>query len=257
MSTQFERLTDRQWEFIKEYLPTQRKRRLDLREILNAILWLTRTGAQWRNLDSGFPNWKSVYYYFRSWTSQGIIEQINWALNEWERLELGRHERPSLGLVDSQSVKLAPMISRSRGIDGHKKVNGRKRQILTDTLGRIWKVWVHAANQHDSPNSLALLDLDQDQKTDLKKIIGDKAYRGTFANRCVAQNIEFEVPERPKATKGFAVEAKRWVVERTIAWFNFFRRIQIDYERTEESSAAFVYFANISMILAKFDNRTE
>lgn len=118
MTPQFVRLTDGQWEVIKEFLPVQRKRHHDLREIFNAILWITRTGAQWRNLDSSFPPWTAVYYYFYRWTKLGIIEKINQALNRYERLLLNRADSPSLGLVDSQSVKLAPMIFEYRGVDG-------------------------------------------------------------------------------------------------------------------------------------------
>jgi transposase len=111
MHIQFERLTDSQWEVIKEYLPTQRKRKLDLREVFNAILWITRTGAQWRNLDSSFPSWTAVYYYFYKWTGSGVIAKVNRALNELERIELERNKTPSLGIVDSQSVKLATKLS--------------------------------------------------------------------------------------------------------------------------------------------------
>ncbi len=257
MLAQFERLTDGQWEVIKEFLPIKRKRTLDLRDIFNAILWITRTGAQWRNLDSSFPPWSAVYYYFYNWTKKGIIKSINLALNEYERDKLDRQSSPSLGIVDSQSVKLAPMIYEFRGIDGNKKINGRKRQILTDTLGRIWQAWVHPANEHDSPAGVHLLKMDQHQMGRLIKIIGDNAYKGTFAQACEELNIEFEVPIRPEGKKGFVVQAKRWVVERTIAWFNFYRRILIDHEHTIESSVSFLYLANTSMILAKFQSFTE
>ena len=168
MHVQYERLTDGQWEVIKEYLPIKRKRKLDLREVFNAILWITRTGAQWRNLDSSFPDWTAVYYYFYNWTRQGRIEKINHALNELERLELDRSGKPSLGIVDSQSIKLAPRIYEYRGIDGNKKINGRKRQILTDILGRIWQAWVHPANEHDSPAGVHLLEMDQEQLLNLQ-----------------------------------------------------------------------------------------
>lgn len=257
MTTQYERLTDNQWEVIKEYLPIKRKRQLDLREVFNAILWITRTGAQWRNLDSSFPKWTAVYYYFYRWSRQGRIERINLALNELERMSLERNAYPSLGIVDSQSIKLAPMIYEYRGIDGNKKVNGRKRQLLTDTLGRIWKACSHPANEHDSPAGLSLLKLEAVYLKQLEKIVGDKAYRGTFAGACQELNIEFQVPRRPKGVKGFVIEAKRWIVERTIAWFNFFRRIQIDYEHTIESSVAFIYLANSSMVLANLKASTE
>lgn len=251
MTAQYERLTDGQWKVIKEYLPVQRKRRHDLRVIFDAILWITRTGSQWRNLDSSFPHWRAVYYYFDNWSRKGLLEQINEALNRHEREQLQRASSPSLGLVDSQSVKLAPMIYEYRGVDGHKKVNGRKRQLLTDVLGRIWRVCVHPANEHDSLAGTALLKDISGRMKRLKKIIGDKAYRGTFAEQVAEIQIQFEVPVRPEGTKGFVVEAKRWVVERTIAWLNFFRRVVMDYEHTIRNSVAFLYLANISMVLSK------
>ncbi|MEZ4927506.1 MAG: IS5 family transposase [Saprospiraceae bacterium] len=253
MTAQYERLTDSQWKVIKDYLPVQRKRRHDLRVIFDAILWITRTGSQWRNLDSGFPPWRAVYYYFDKWSNEGLLELINEALNRHERRALNRAVSPSLGLVDSQSVKLAPMIYEYRGIDGNKKINGRKRQLLTDVLGRIWRVHVHPANEHDSPAGIELLDNIQQRMNRLEKIIGDKAYRGSFADQIQGMGIEFQVPQRPKGIKGFVVEAKRWVVERTIAWLNFFRRVVVDYEHTPRNSAAFLYLANISMVLGKIE----
>ena len=130
MQPQFERLTDGQWEVMKLFLNWQRKRKHDLREIFNAILWITRTGCQWRNLDSSFPPWKSVYYYFEKWGKDGTLEKMCQTLNVLERLQLGREPTPSLGIVDSQSVKLSPMILEHT-------LNGRRRQILVDVIGRI------------------------------------------------------------------------------------------------------------------------
>ena len=198
MLAQFERLTDDQWKVIKVFLPVKRKRTHDLRDVFEAIIWITRTGAQWRNLDGSLPPRTAVYYYFYSGLKNGIIKSINCALNEYERDKLGREPTPTLGEVDSQSVKLTPMICEFRGIDGNKKINGRKRQILTDTLGRIWQAWVHPANEHDSPSGVHLLKMDQDEMDRLVKIIGDKAYRGTIVRACEELNIEFEVPKRPE-----------------------------------------------------------
>lgn len=228
---------------------TQRKRKYSLRSIVDALLWITRTGCQWRNLESSFPPWKTVYYYFEKWSKQGTLEKINQQLNCLEREEKDRARKPSLGIADYQSVKLLPMICESRGIDGNKLINGRKRHLLTCTLGRIWKVHVHAANQHDSPAGVKLLNWEKDEMKRLKKIVADKAYRGTFAEEVEARNIKFEVPKRAKEQKGFVVEAKRWVVERTFAWLNFYRRVIIDYEKTPRSAKNFLYLANISMVL--------
>lgn len=249
MQPQYERLTDDQWEVIKVFLNWQRKRKYDLREIFNAILWITRTGSQWRNLDSSFPPWKSVYYYFDTWGKSGLLRQMCQTLNMLERIQLEREPNPSLLIADSQSVKLSPMIFEYRGIDGNKKVNGRKRQILVDVLGRIWSAVVHAAHEHDSPAGVPLLEQIQEAMPRLKKIMTDKSYRGTFAKAVEQLGLIFEVPNREEGTKGFVVEAKRWVVERTFAWLNFFRRVVVDYEHTPRNSVSFLFLANISMII--------
>jgi len=137
MQPKFERLTDDQWEVIKLFLNWQRKRKIDLREVFDAILFITRTGIQWRNLcETKFPDWQAVYYYYDKWKKQRTFEKINIMFNILERLQKGRKSTPSLGLVDSQSITLSPMIG-NRGLDGNKKVNGRKRHILVDVLGRI------------------------------------------------------------------------------------------------------------------------
>jgi len=249
MSPRYTRLTDSQWQNIKPLLDTQRKRKYDLREILNALLWLVRTGCQWRNMESSFPPWKTVYYYFERWSKDGTLEKINQKLNCLEREGIGRSGKPSLGIADSQSVKLLPMSFQDRGIDGNKLINGRKRHLLTCTLGRIWKVHVHAANEHDSPAGVNLLHWGKLEMKRLKKIVADKAYRGTFAREVKARNIKFEVPKRSKDQKGFVVETRRWVVERTFAWLNFYRRVTMDYEKTTRSATNFLYLANISMVL--------
>ena len=253
MQPQFERLTDDQWKGIKVFLNWQRPRKYDLREIFDAILWITRTGTQWRNLDSSFPHWKIVYYYFETWGKRGIFEQMCHTLNMTERIQLERSTEPSLLLVDSQSVKLSPMIYEDRGIDGNKKINGRKRQILVDVVGRIWKAKVHAAHQHDGVEGIGLLENITEQIPGLKKIMGDKAYRGSFAEAVEMTGLVFETPVRPKGTKAFAVEAKRWVVERTFAWLNFFRRVVMDYEHTTRNAVSFLLLANLIMVIRKID----
>lgn len=253
MQPQYERLTDSQWEVIKVFLNWQRKRKHDLREVFNAILWMTRTGCQWRNLDSSFPPWKSVYYYFETWGKKGILEQMCQTLNMAHRIQLERASMPSLLIADSQSVKLSPMIFEDRGIDGNKKVNGRKRQILVDVLGRIWVATVHAANQHDSIGGVELLEKLPPLMSRLEKIMTDKSYRGTFSQAVEKMGLFFDVPNREDGTKGFVVEAKRWVVERTFAWLNFFRRVVVDYEHTTRNSASFLLLANISMVVWRID----
>ena len=257
MQPKFKRLTDDQWEVIKLFLDWQRKRTLELREVFDAILFVTRTGIQWRNLEeTKFPDWQAVYYYYDKWKKRGQFEKINLTLNILERIQNDREPTPSLGLVDSQSITLSPM-NKNRGLDGNKKVNGRKRHILVDVLGRIYQTHVHPANQHDSPQGVKLLQQIENLGDRLKIIMGDKTYRGTFAKAVEEIGLQFEVPQRPENTKGFVVEAKRWVVERTFAWLNFFRRVVKDYERTIESSQTFLLLANISMCLWRIDFNTE
>lgn len=250
MQPQYERLTDDQWQVIKQFVNWQRKREIDLREVMDAILYITRTGIQWRNLrETKFPDWQAVYYYFDQWKKDGTFEKINRALNQLERLQNQRESLPSLGLADSQSIKLAPMICEYRGIDGNKKVNGRKRHILVDVLGRIYQCHVHAANVHDSPGGVQLLEDPIGCLERMQTIMADKSYRGTFAEAVEKATMDFEVPDRPDNAKGFNVEAKRWVVERTFAWLNFFRRVAIDYEHTPQSARSFLFLANISICL--------
>lgn len=250
MQRQYTPLTNNQWKVIKQFLNWKRKRKHSLRKMLDAIFYVNRTGIQWRNLsETRFAPWNAVYYYFYQWSRDGTIDKINHALNELERLKKGRKPLPSLGLADSQSIKLAPMIYEDRGIDGNKKVNGRKRHILTDTLGRIYGVHLHAANLHDSPQGVELLDDLKMILTGLDTIMADKTYRGSFAKAVEQLGIKFKVPERLDGIKGFVVEAKRWVVERSFAWLNFYRRTVVDYEHTVESSAAHIKLANINMAM--------
>ena len=251
MQKRYAPLTNNQWKVIKEFLNWQRKRKHSLRKVFDAILYLTRTGLQWRNLSQTKFNipWSAVYYYFDKWSADGTLEEINLALNQLERQLIGRNALPSLALVDSQSIKLAPMIYEDRGLDGNKKVNGRRRHILTDTLGRIYAVHLHAANLHDSPQGVHLLTPAVEQMERLEKVLGDKSYRGTFARAVADLGLAFEVPSRAEAAVGFVVEAKRWVVERSFAWLNFYRRVVIDYEHTVRNSAAFLLLSNISMTI--------
>ena len=253
MQTKFERLTDNQWETIKHFVNWKRKRKICLRNVLDCIFYMARGGIQWRNLEEvrEAPHWSAVYYYFDKWSKDGTIERMNICLNLLERLSKGRLPFPSLGLVDSQSVTLAPMIFEERGKDAFKKVNGRKRHILTDVLGRIWRCVVGPANGHDGKEGKRLLEDIREVMPWLKKILGDNAYRGGFAGEVEKLDMVFEVPQREEGRKGFVVEAKRWVVERTFAWLKFYRRLAIDYEHTTRSAQSFLMLANISMVVSK------
>jgi transposase len=255
MAKQLHKLTDSQWAAISAHFDLKRKRKLDLREVVNALLHIVRTGCQWRYLPETYPKWRAVNYYFETWKKNGIFEKINESLNEQDRKQEGREALPSLMCVDSQSVKLAPRIGANRGLDPHKKVNGRKRQLLVDTGGRVWRVCVHAADIADGKGALPLLDnldrLHPEVGGRLKKLLGDTAYNGIFSEAAKAKKIDYEKAVRPESKRGFVPIAKRWVVERSIAWTNFFRRIVKDYENTVESAESWVIIANITVILQR------
>ncbi|MFZ4634514.1 MAG: IS5 family transposase [Saprospiraceae bacterium] len=251
MTKQFEELTDSQLAAISVFFNLRCKRKLDLRSICNALLYMVRTGCQWRNLPSCYPHWRAVNYYFEKWKSDGTIQRINDALNQLDRKREGKDDFPSLMCVDSQSVKLSPLIWEHRGLDANKKVNGRKRQFLVDSGGRIWRVLVHAAHLHDGPASCPIMDTVSQMNSRLKKILGDEAYKKTFALRIAEEGMEFERASKPESTRGFVPIAKRWVVERTIAWTNFFRRIVKDYEYTVLSSQNWIILANLTIVLQR------
>ena len=251
MQNQYEKLTDPQWEIMKEYLPVQRRRKHSLRFVADAILWYLRVGGQWRNLPNGFINWQSVYYYFRKWQKDGTLERLNAGLNKRERKRVEKEETPSLLSIDSQSVKAAPFISQAKGIDGNKRVNGRKRHILTDSLGLIWAVVVHAAHQADGTMAERVIEPLQGYLHRMKKILADAAYKQTFSE-WVSRNllgVELEISSRPPTTQGFVPVKWRWVTERTFGISNFFRRLDKDHEKTVASSEAWVLWMNCQVVI--------
>lgn len=254
MTKQWQPLTDYQWAAISPFFDLQRKRKHDLRQVMDGILWLLRTGCQWRNLPPGWPHWQAVYYYFDQWKTKGTFEQINAALNQLDRINAKREAYPTALCVDSQSVKLSPMIDSYRGADPHKRVNGRKRTFVVDTQGRLWVADADAANRADGPLAKQLIaSILWRVGERLEKVFGDQAYNGVFANELANWSIDFEKASRPESARGFVPVAKRWVVERTIAWTNFFRRITKDYEYTVTSSAAWLYLANSQIMLQRIE----
>lgn len=152
-------LTDKQWQVIEKIInPQVRHRRHSLRDIMNAIFYINKTGCQWRMLPSGFATWQTVYYYFRKWKLEGVIEDIMDTLHALVRKGLGREESPSMGIIDSRSVKTSHHVDSDRGIDGNKKVKGRKEHIVVDTLGIPMAVAVHQANLHDSKGAPMVIE---------------------------------------------------------------------------------------------------
>jgi putative transposase len=251
MQTQYQRLTDPQWDIVGKFLPLHRKRYYELRQIVDAIFWYLRVGGQWRNLPDSFPKWQSVYYYFRKWQSNGVLERLNTELNKLERLRVGKSETPSLLSIDSQSVKVAPFINQDKGVDGNKKINGRKRHLLTDTLGLIWSVVVHAANQPDGVMAQRVIEPLQGYLHRMKKILADAAYKQRFTDWVYSNllGVEAEISSPPPTSEGFVPVQWRWVTERTFGTFNFFRRLDKDHEKTAQSAEAWLLWQNCQIVL--------
>jgi transposase len=251
-------LTDRQWELIQPLLPEPpagpagRPPKHSKREIVNAILYLTRTGCAWRMLPKDFAPWQTVYSYFRAWREDGTLDRLHDALRDQVR---AKHERrdptPSAGIVDSQSVKGADTVSKhSRGYDAGKKINGRKRHVVTDTLGLLLVVMVTAAAIQDRDGGRAILKLLTGALPGVRHVFADGGYQGqlvALAKR--AWGIVVEVVKKPEGQRGFAVLPRRWVVERTLSWLLRWRRLVRDYERLPATHEAFVKWAMVGLML--------
>lgn len=259
-------LTDRQWAILEPllclYLTTSgrgRPRRVDLREIVNAILYVLRTGCAWRLLPHDFPAWQTVYGYFRRWRDSGLGPKLNDALRENVREADGREAEPSAAIMDSQSVKTTA-VAGERGHDAAKKVTGRKRHILVDTLGLLLMVYVHAANISEREGAKGLLSRAKAKGWKrLELIWADGGYWGLplTAWVMVMTGWLLTIVERLEGQIGFQVLPRRWVVERTFAWLGRYRRLSLDYEVLPESSEAFIYMAMVHLMLKRLASPTQ
>ena len=167
-------LTDKQWQVIKNMLdPKERFRKYSLRSVFDGILYIVKTGVQWRMLPSDFAPWQTVYYYFSKWKNEGLLEEIFDTLRGIVRRLSGREESPSLGIIDSRSVRTSHHIDGQRGIDGNKKIKGRKEHIVVDTLGLPMSVRVHPANVHDSVGAEEVFESMRYKFPRLKRILAD------------------------------------------------------------------------------------
>lgn len=252
MRKSFTPLTDSNWQLIEKIIGKQRKSKHSLRTILDAIFWLNYTGVQWREMKEIYPPWETVYYHFRKMKLNGIWEHILQSLVDLERKRQGKEESPSLLAIDSQSVKTVQFISNETGIDGNKKINGRKRTLLVDTLGLPLSIKVSSANVSDNEAGIKALEEIKGGVPRLKKITADNGYKLTFTQHVkVNFGWEIEIAQKPESTKGFIPQKNRWQVERSFSWLNFRRRLFKDVEKLVESSEAMLRIAFISFITSR------
>jgi putative transposase len=255
-------LVDEEWEILQPLLhklepyTTGRPRTTDLREILNAIFYLNKTGCPWRYLPKDFPSYKLVNYYYNKWTDSRTLEKINTVLRQHLREKKGRNPDPTGAIIDSQSVKGTPESSVESGFDGGKLVKGRKRHIVVDTLGCLIVVWVHAANRFDGKAARPVIASLFLLLHTVKIIWADRAYSGAELFGWVSSQFEcvLEGVRRKKGVQGFHVLPRRWVVERTFAGLVRSRRLSKDYERKPTSSEAQVYLASGRLLLRQICN---
>ncbi|MFI1976886.1 IS5 family transposase [Streptomyces wedmorensis] len=215
----------------------------DLREIVNAILYVNRTGIPWEYLPHDFPPFKTVYDYYAKWQADGTTEQVHDLLRDRNRRANTRTVEPSAAVVDAQSMKTSGNVAEaSQGIDAGKKIKGRKRHLITDTLGLILTVLVTAASVHDSTGGKQALTELAATHPSVTKVWADGGYQTSVIQHGAHLGIDVEVVQRPKE-KGFNPLPKRWVIERTFGWPMQHRRLARDYEALPQRSRTMIHWA--------------
>ena len=246
-------LTDAEWALIKPLMPprrtTGRPRATHLRDVFDAILYIATTGCQWRMLPNDFPPVSTVRSYFYAWRDDGVLDELNGKLVEAARLAEGRKAQPTAGIIDSQSVKTTESGG-VRGYDAGKRIKGRKRQIVTDTVGFLVGHEVHSAGIQDRDGAPNVLNAVGARYPMLRHIFADGGYAGPKL-RDVLKAIgkwTVQIVKRSDTAEGFEVLPRRWVIERTLAWLGRCRRLSKDWEKSTASAKAWLLIAHIRRV---------
>ena len=248
-------VTDDEWAFAAPYLTLLREdahqRTHDLREVLNALRWLVRTGCQWRYMPNHFPPWEAVYQQARRWLAAGSFEAMAHDLREVIRVAAGRSACPTAAVLDGRTLQSTPESGSRAGYDGYKRRNGSKVHVAVDTLGLLLAARVTAASEQERAQVSDLAaDVQAATGQSVTLAYADRGYTGDQAAAdAAAHGIRLEVVKLPEAKKGFVLLPRRWVVERTLGWLARFRRLARDYERTAEVLAGWHWVAFTDLML--------